>query len=166
MLLASQFGESYVLEWVGFLLFALIVWRKVLPPLRKVMDNQAERIRDSLEAAQRARVSGEGVLGQARHQLEVARREAATVVEQARRSAEQLLAEAQRRAREDHERLLARAAVEIDLERARVRDEISAEVSVAVVQAADQIVRRELNSTHQRRLVDQAIAAAEAEVAI
>lgn len=163
ILAASDFGLSYGLEWAGLALVAIVFWRYVRPPLSRAMSAQAERIRSSLQAGDEARAEAEAVVARERAALEEAKAEAETILDQARHGADRLVAEGERRAEEEYARVLARAEVEIALERSRIQDEIGAELSEIVLAYATRLVEAELDQANQRRLVDEAIAAAEAE---
>lgn len=160
---ASDFGLSYGLEWVGLVLVALVFWRYVRPPLSRAMSAQADRIRASLEAGAEARAEAEQVVARQRAALGAAEAEAESLVEQARHGVERLVADGERRAEEEYARVLARAETEIALERSRIQDEIGLELSQIVLTYATRLVEAELDQENQRRLVGEAIAAAEAE---
>jgi F-type H+-transporting ATPase subunit b len=162
---ANLASLSYGLEWVGVVLFLWFAIFKFPGPLVKTaMERREASIRDSLESGARAKEEGERLVAGARDRLEGARREAEQLVEQARRSAAQLEEDGRRQAEEDAVRIVARAEIESEIERARVAEEVAAQVSEVVLAATDEVVRRELDSVNHRRLVEEAIRAAEAEV--
>jgi len=163
LILASQFGLSYGLEWIGLLLVALVFWRYLWPPLRRAMNAQAERIRASLEAGSEARAEAERIVEAERAALSRAKADAEALLEQSRHGAERLLEEGRRRAEDEYARVVARAEVEIGLERARIEGEIEAELSALVVRYASLVVEAELDGANQHRLVGEVIDAAELE---
>ncbi|HUY30817.1 MAG TPA: F0F1 ATP synthase subunit B [Acidimicrobiales bacterium] len=165
MLLASaNFGLSYILEVVGLAFVVAFVVRKVVPPLRAAMNRQEAAIRAQLAAGDEARAAAERLVASRRADLERARAEAETIVAQARESAEQLASDGQRRAEEERARLVARAAVEVELARAQARDEVTSRVAALVIVAAEAVVEAELDGEMHHHLIAQAIAAAESEV--
>ncbi|MCU1495478.1 MAG: synthase subunit b [Acidimicrobiaceae bacterium] len=164
MLYAStNFGESYILEVVGTLLVVVFIVRKVVPPLRKAMDRQAEAIRAQLAAGDEARKAAERLVAARKAELERARSEAAALLEQAKVTSAQLVADGERRSNEEYERLVARAATEVELRRARAREEVTARVAALVVAAAEAVVEAELDAELHHHLIVEAIAAAESE---
>ncbi len=166
MLLAStNFGLPFVLEIVGLLIAIALVLRYAWPPLRRAMARQAERIRAELEAGDEARAAAEELVAERRAELERARGEAAEIVAQARRSAGQVVEEGRQRAEAERRRLVARAAADVELERARAREEIAGRFAALVVEAAEAVVEAELDEAIHHHLIDQAIAAAETEEA-
>lgn len=159
----SNFGLSYILEWVGLVLVALFFWRYLRPPLTKAMGAQAERIRASLEAGKDARAEADRIVERERAALEVANAEAEALAEQSRHGAERLLEEGRRRADDEYARVVARAATEIALERSRIEGEIGVELSELVLRYASSVVEAELDAESQHRLFGEVIEAAEAE---
>lgn len=164
-LLASDFGLSYGLEWVGLaILVWFVVWKFPGPLLNQAMDRRAAQIRETLEGAAAARAEAERQLAEARADLERSKQDAEGIVEQATRSAAQIEAEGRREAELEAGRIVARAEVESGLERARLLEQVGGEVSEVVLRATDAVVRRELEAAAlQRQLLEAALSAAEAE---
>ncbi len=166
ILASSNFGISYALEWVAIVLFVAFIWRFVAPPLRRAMNRQTDAIREQLTAGERIREEAEQLLTARKAALERARAEAESIVAQAQRNSEGLLAQGRERADEEYQRALVRAASAIDLARAQIREEILEEVGSAIVSAAARVVAAELDEPVHRRLIAEAIAAAESERAV
>jgi ATP synthase F0 subunit b len=166
LLASADFGASFYEELGGLVLFLWVVFYKVPgPQLKRRMNERQAAIGAQLAAGEQARAQAGVLLEARRAALETARVEAARLVEQARSAAERLTAEGQRRAAEEYDRLVVKAATDIELERGRVRDEVVVELGALVVAGARQVVEAELNGERQHRLIGEAIAAAESEVA-
>ncbi len=159
----NNFGVSFYEELAALVLVGIFIWRKVAPPLRRAMDARAEAIRAQLAAGDEARRATEELLAKRRAELEAAKAEAVSIVEQARRSAVALAAEGSQRAEHERERLVARATAEIDQQSARARDEVAARIAALVVAGAQRVVEGELDQGLHHRLIGEAIAAAETE---
>jgi F-type H+-transporting ATPase subunit b len=155
-------GFTFVLELIGFVLTLALIAKFPLPLLRKAMADRANHIRNSIESAEQARAEAEALAKERRDLLEHARAEARSIVDQANEIAEQLREEGRQRGQEEYERLVASAQSEIDLERQRARDEVMADVSALVLQAAERVVGAGLDDARHRALVDEAISAAQA----
>ena len=163
---SANIGESFVLEIVGIVIVFLIVRRYIAPLLAKLMNQRAESIRVQLAAGDEARAAAQELVAERHRALEQAREEAVGIVEQARHSAEQLVAEGHRKSQGEYGRIVARATVEIELERNRVRDEVMREMSLLVVTGARRLVDEELDEPRHHLLIDEAIVAAESETSI
>ena len=163
---SSDFGLSFGLEWVAVAIVVWIIARYVAPPLRRLMQQQTESIREQLSAGQRAREEGERILAERREALQRAQADAEAIVAQARRNADSLIAEGRFRAEQEYEHALHRAEQAIELALTQVREEVLARVGTAVVQTAQKVVAAELDPQNHHRLIGEAIAAAESESAV
>jgi F-type H+-transporting ATPase subunit b len=163
---SSNFGVSYLLEWVAIVLFVAFIWRFVAPPLRRAMNKQTEAIREQLSSGERIREEAEQLLAERRAALERARNEADSIIAQAQRNATGLLEQGKQRSDEEYAHALSRASSAIELARAQIREEILEEIGSAIVGAAARVVAAELDEPIHHRLIAEAIAAAESERAI
>src|ERR1019366_567985 len=110
MLASSNFlvpGATFLLELIAFGLVLFFIAKYVLPPLRRAMDQRAEHIRNSIEAAEAAKREAEESSAKRRELLESARTEARAIVDRANQLAEQLKEEGRQRGQEEHARLVA-----------------------------------------------------------
>jgi F-type H+-transporting ATPase subunit b len=162
---SSNFGESYWEEVAAFVIFIWLIYRYAWPPLRRLMDRREAFLNDQLSAGEQARQQAQSLVEERRAALEAARSESASLLENARAGADRLRADGERRAAEEHDRLVAKAAIDIELERERLKEEVVSELSALVVEGATRVVEAELDQHRQHRLIDEAIAAAENEVA-
>jgi len=153
---------SYLAEVVGFVIFLGIVWRYVWPRLKTMMAKQAETIRSSISSADAASESAASALADAHASLEAAHREVTSIIEQAHQTSAQLRLEGERRGREEHDRLVASAAVASELERQRAREEVTRQVGAVVMAVTELVVGAELDAERQRALIGETIDAAEA----
>jgi F-type H+-transporting ATPase subunit b len=162
---ANNFGLSFILEIVGLVVVATFVVRKFPGPLVvKMMNDKLVQIRAQLSAGEEAKKAADTLIASRTAALEAAKDEAQAIVDQARRGAELVAIESDRLADEEYERVVRRAATAIDAERGQARAEIMSQVGRLVLSATTDVVEAELDSTTQRRLIDEAISATEAEV--
>ena len=153
---------SYLAEVVGFLLLLAFIYRYVRPPLRGMMNKQAESIRLSITSADEAAESGASALAAARAALEAANADVTGITERAHQTSAQLRVEGERRGREEYERLVTSAAVEADFALKRARDEVTRQIGAIVLAATERVVAAELDAPRQRTLIGETIDAAEA----
>ena len=86
---------------VGALAFAVLfffVWKWVLPRVSALLEERRAKIQGDLERAEQTRTQAERELAEYREQLAKARQESSGIIEEARKTAEQLRAEIQARA--------------------------------------------------------------------
>jgi F-type H+-transporting ATPase subunit b len=155
---------TFVLELIAFLIVLGVIWRFILPPLKKVMNEREQHIASAIHEAEQARSDAATLLEERRALLEQARAEARGIVEQANRLADQLRDEGRSLGQEEYHRLVANAETEIQLERQRARDEVIAQLGSLVISAAERVVGAELDLDRHRALIDEVIASTEAAV--
>ncbi len=152
---------AYLAEIIGFLLvIAVIVW-KIAPPLRRLMNQRQQSIESSIRGAAEVRETAQQELQRRLQLLDEARREAQLIAERAGETAEQIRQDGSRRGEEERRRVADAAEAEIALRRARAVEEIAAMAGEIVVDAAERLVRGEVDAPRQRSLVEETIAAAE-----
>ena len=82
-------------SWSSPIVLILAIYKYVLPPVNKAMEERQEQIRTSLEAADQARADAEAADDERRGVLEEARQQAREIVATANRTAEQVRTDAQ-----------------------------------------------------------------------
>ncbi len=153
---------SYLAEVFAFLLLGLFIYHYVKPPLKKLMDRQAESIRLSLSSADAGLEGAQRMLADARTALEAAQSEATAILERAHETSAQLLLEGERNGRAEYDRLVASAAAEEEFERQRAREEVTRQVGAVVMAATELVVAAEIDASLQRVYIAETIDAAEA----
>jgi F-type H+-transporting ATPase subunit b len=145
--------------WGGlaFLVLLLVMWKYALPPVRNMMKQREDRIRDDLERAEQARTEGEGELANYRRQVADARNEAARIIEEARQSADEVKRQIQSQAEADAGDIRARAQEDIRLATERAQADLQGRVAELSIELAEKIVERNLDRDTQLALVESYI---------
>jgi F-type H+-transporting ATPase subunit b len=143
-----------------FLVFGIslyILAKAVFPRIRDALDERRLSIDKSIDDAERTRTEAEQILAEYRERLKEARAQSEEIVQRARQTAESHEHEGRDRGQE----LLAEAArkAERDIEAAtkRALDDIRREVADLTIMATEKVVRKTLDDTDQRRLVEEAL---------
>ncbi len=157
-------GTFFIELAVSLILIAIIV-KKVLPPLNAAMERRQEQIRSSLEAADQAKADAEAADDERRNVLEEARHTAREIVAQANKTAEQVRTDAQAKGQAEYERIVGNAETEVGLVRQRAVDEAASKMSEIVMEVVEQVIGREVNAEAHRDLIDEAVAALQADAA-
>ena len=84
---------TFFIELIVSIILILAIYKWVLPPINKAMEERQEKIRESLEAADRARADALAADDERRTVLEEARQQAREIVATANRTAEQVRTE-------------------------------------------------------------------------
>ena len=122
-----------------------------------MLDQRSERIRESLEEADRVRRESEGRQQEMQGQLETARQEGQQMIAQAREIAERYREEERARAREEADNLIARARADIQKERDAAVEEVRAHFSDLAVLAAERVIERSLDRDAHRELIERVL---------
>ena len=145
---------------VGALAFAVLfffVWKWVLPRVSALLDERRDKIQGDLERAEQTRTQAEQELADYRQQLANARQESNAIIEEARKTADQLRADIQARAEREAAATVAKAQEEIRAERDRVFQELRGEIGEIAVELAERVVGAALDAKAHQRLIDEYI---------
>ncbi len=160
-----EFFTAFGVDWfklgaqiVNFLVILYLLNRFAFKPLLRSMDERSARIAKGLEDAESAA-----------RDRELARAEREAALAESRREAQAMVARAEKVAADTREELVAKAKAEAEQVLTRARDEITAEKERAIAElrgqvadlaldAAAKLVRAEMTSKTQRRLVEEFLA--------
>ncbi|HWD54607.1 MAG TPA: F0F1 ATP synthase subunit B [Acidimicrobiales bacterium] len=150
---------TFFIELIVSIILILAVYKWVLPPINKAMEERQEKIRTSLEAADQARADAEAADDERRNVLEEARQQAREIVSTANRTAEQVRTDAQARGQSEYERIVGNADVEIALARQRAVEEAASRMGEVVMEVVERVIGREVNLEVHRDLINEAVTA-------
>ncbi|HEX4174593.1 MAG TPA: F0F1 ATP synthase subunit B [Acidimicrobiales bacterium] len=150
---------TFIIELVVSILLILAIYKWVLPPVNKAIQERQEKIRASLEAADQARADAEAADDERRDVLEHARQQAREIVATANRTAEQVRTDMQARGQSEYDRIVGNADVEIALARQRAVEEAAARMGEVVMEVVERIIGREVNLDVHRDLIGEAVTA-------
>ena len=143
---------------MSFGVLFVLMWKFALPPITKMLDERAEKIKDSLEKAEETRVEAERLLDEYKEQLAEARQEASRVIEQGRRVADTMKDEIVAKANEERESMLARAREEIQGEKRAAMAELQAQVADLSVAVAGRLIGSTLSAADHKALIEKVVA--------
>ena len=154
---------TFFIELIVSIVLILLIYKYVLPPINKAMEERQEKIRSSLEAADQARADAEAADDERRAVLDEARHQAREIVATANRTAEQVRTDAQARGQSEYDRIVGNADVEIGLARQRAVEEAASRMGEIVMEVVERVIGRELNADAHRDLIEEAVAALRAD---
>jgi len=138
---------------IAFAIFVLFCMKFVWPPVIAALHERQKKIADGLDAANRAARDLELAHEKAGAQLREA--QAAEIIEQAKKSANQIVDEARDQARAEGDRMIAQAKAQIEQELNSVKDALRAQVGALAVSGAEKILGASIDANAQKQLVDQ-----------
>lgn len=162
----SLLAASGIIEVVpGLMIWTLIVFgivffvlrRFAFGPIQQGIDKRRDRIREALDAADRARSESEKLVAQQQAALAAARVQAEEMLADARRVSE----DQQRRLREEldaeRQRRIEETRKDVEAETVRAIGQIRSEVASLALEATEKVAGKVLDDADQRRLIEQAI---------
>ncbi len=153
-------GWNLIIQLVAFGIFIFLLWRYALGPIVNVLDTRTNRVRESMEAAQRMQAELQATATRNEEVLQQARIEAQSIVSNARDVSEATIARARDEAGKQADEYLVRAQDALRQETTQARLALREEVADLAVMAAGKIVRKELDPASQTRLIEETLAEA------
>ena len=142
---------------VNFILLLGILGFFAYKPLMRMLDERTERIRESLEAAERAREEAASAQEAIQEQIAEARREGQRIMDQTREAAERFRTEEMDKARQEAEAFVERAKADIARERDTALQEVRASFGDLAITAAERVIRSSLDRTAHESLINQVL---------
>ena len=146
-----------ITQIVSFIVLFAVLWRLLYKPILGMLDQRSKRIKDSLEAAQRAREEGARAQEDIRRQLEDSRAEGQRLIAQAREVADRFREEELAKARGEIDAQRARAEANIQRERDAAVEELRREFVGLAITAAERVVDRSLDESAHRELIEKVL---------
>ena len=142
-------------QMIVFFVLAWFTMKFIWPPLTRAMDDRRQKIADGLAAADK----GKADLAQAQARINLIEADAkadnhARVVE-AEKQAAAIIDQARRDAESEKARILAQAQQDAAQEVQRARESLRADVAVLAIKGAEQILKREVDAKAHAELLDQ-----------
>lgn len=146
----TLFGQS-----IAFFVFWWFCSTKVWPLFSNVLEERKQRIADGLEAAARAEKDLELAQNASTDQLREAKEQAAAIIDQANKRANQIIDEAKDKAREEGDRIIAGANAEIEQEVNRAREALREQVAAIAVAGAERILQQSIDQAANEELLSK-----------
>lgn len=141
-----------------FLILLLILGKFAWPAIRSAVSHRNENIRNSLEAAEKAREEMKKLEASNEKILEKARNDRDEIMKEARNMKEQVLADAMEKAEEESERIISKARERIDAEKQMALKEIKEQIAQFSVEIAENVLREKLSDDdEQQELVNRMV---------
>ncbi len=149
-------NATFFAELFAFLIILGILWRYVLPPLTKALNERQEIISTQMEEAEATKVKLAETEADYRKKLQEASTISAQIREEARTDAAAVRDEILAKAREESDRIIAAGRNQLEAERSAIVRQLRNEVGTLAVDLASRIVGESLeDEARQRGTVDR-----------
>ncbi len=139
---------------VSFIILLVLLSKFAYRPIVNMLDQRAERIRESLEAAESVRREANEAEQRLQVQMDAARQEGQALIGQAERLGEQIKEGARQEARQQAEAILAKAQAELQVERETTLAALRREFADIAILAAEKVINESLDKERHKRLID------------
>lgn len=148
--------STFIGQLIGFAVIVAIIWRYVVPPLKKMMANQQQAVRtqldDSAKAAQRLADADKHHA----QRVEEAKAEAKHIVDEARTDADRIVEQLRAQADVEVERIKVQGGQQVQLLRAQLIRQLRQDLGSESVRRAGELVRAHVSDSQaQAATVDR-----------
>lgn len=147
--------STLIIQLIVFLLLVWFTMKMIWPPIAAKLDERADKIREGLSAADRAKAELATANKRIEEELSSARTDAAQRLADAERLAQSMIEEAKSRASEEGAKIVAAARAEAEQEATKARETLREQVAALAVRGAEQILRREVDARTHADLLGQ-----------
>jgi F-type H+-transporting ATPase subunit b len=142
---------------VAFVICLWVLKKYAFGPVQKVIDDRRDRIRDSIEEADRAREEARNLLEEHRKLIAQAKSESEAILGEARKVADSQRERMRTELEEDRQRRIEETTRQIEQAKVQALGEIRREIASLTVIATEKVTRKALTEEDQRRLIDDAL---------
>ena len=153
-----------VTHLVSFLILLFVLKLFLYKPIVDMLDRRSERIRESLEAAERARQESAASQEEVQAQLEAARAEGQQMIATAREVADRFREEETSKVRQEIEAERSRAAANIQRERDVAIEQLRNEFAGLAITAAERVVERSLDRAAHQEIIDRVLEESDSQI--
>jgi F-type H+-transporting ATPase subunit b len=142
---------TIIAELVAFLLILFVLWKYVVPPLSKSLQQRQDMVQKQVEDAEEAARKLKAAEERYNEALTEARTEAAKIRDNARADGERIREELREQANAEVERIRQRGEEQLASQRDQVVRQLRGELGGLAVQLAEQLVGHELSDDEGKR---------------
>ena len=146
-----------ITQIVSFIILFVILSKLLYKPLVVMLDQRAEKIKEGLEASERARDDASKAEEAITQQLDEARLEGQKLISQARETAEKFRKDEMEVATSDIENMKLKAEKDIQRERDAAIEDLRKEFADLVITAAEKVVTNSLDEKEHRKLIENVL---------
>lgn len=142
---------------LSFAVLFVLIAKVAYPAVKKGMDARADKIRNSLDEAERTREEANTILADYQRQLADAKNESARIIEEARAAADKLRQDLKRQAEAEVAEIKQRAQDDIASQVDRAMGDLRARVADMTIELTEKVVGRNLDRETNLALIERFI---------
>ncbi len=152
--------SEFIPALIAFLVIWVVLAKFAWPMIVGMLDKRQETIKNNLDEAEAAKIEAQRSLEEYKKQLADARREAASIVDEARRAGEQVKADITAQAQAQADEMIAKAKKSIEKEKLAAIADLQSSVADLSVAVAGRFIGEGLSDADQRKLIEKYVAEA------
>jgi F-type H+-transporting ATPase subunit b len=142
---------------LSFAILFVLIAKVGFPAIKKGMDARADKIRSSLDEAERAKDEASGILEQYQRQLADAQGESSRIIAEARQAADKLRQDLKKQAEAEVAEIKQRAQEDIAAQVERAMGDLRARVADMTIELTEKVVQRNLDRETNLALIERFI---------
>jgi F-type H+-transporting ATPase subunit b len=146
---------TFIIQGLAFFAVAWLVMKFGWPHIMAAIEERQQKIAEGLAAADNSQKALAQAQDRVNEELKLARAKANEIIEQAHQRANQIIDAAKHEAIAEGARQKALAESEIAASTNRAREELRRQVSVLAVSGAEKLLRREIDPSAHKALLDE-----------
>jgi len=146
-----------IIQVINVALIILVLRALLYKPVIRMLDRRSERIKESLEAAERQKQESLRSEEEVKKELNQARQEGQVLIGQATQIADRLKEEAREGARREAEAIINRARSEIQRERDEAVEQVRQQFADLTIVAAEKVIRKSLDKSAHQELIEEVL---------
>jgi F-type H+-transporting ATPase subunit b len=144
-------------QLVSFLILFGVLSFVAYKPILKMLDERSQKIKESLEEAEKVKQQSVNAEDEIKKQIQVASQRGQEIIAQATKTSDDVRAKAQDLAKQDAEVLIEKARQAIKSERDGAIDELRQEFADLTIMAAGKVIGETLDKESHRELIDKVL---------
>jgi len=152
-----DFSVTFIITIINITILALILRAVLFKPVTKFMAERAQRIKNSIEQAEKDKALSQKLVEQYENRLKNAEKEADGIIRSAREQAEADAEHIIFNSKAEAERIMETARAKIEAESLAAMALFKTEAAALVLSAASALIKRELSGPEQQRFAAQAL---------
>ena len=148
-------NSTIIGQMIAFAIFVWFCMKFVWPPLIGAINERQRKIEEGLNAAEKAKADLASAESQVQEEFANAKAEAASIVERANKTANQMIEDAKEQARLEGERIIATAQQTVEQQIAQTREQLRSQVASLAVLGAEKILEEKVDEQKHASMLAQ-----------
>jgi len=146
-----------ITQILSFLILLFVLSKLLYKPVIKMLDERAERIKESLSAAEKAKEDAASSAEKIEKELISARQEGQKIIDQAKKLSEEFKDKEKSKALEEIESLIEKSKSDLEKETRVAINELRKNFSTLVLEVAEKVVDKEIDENTHTKLIEKVL---------